>query len=121
MKTLRILVVEDDATIGIMVAEILEDMGHEVSAIVATEADAVTAAARCRPNLLIVDAWLGDGSGVSAVEKICRTEFVPHLFLSGDILGVKALRPDAVVVEKPFRQADLALAIQRALTGVATS
>jgi hypothetical protein len=41
-----------------------------------------------------------------------------HLFTSGDALGVKAIRPDAVVLQKPFREADLILGIQRALDAV---
>ena len=48
MKALRILIVEDDALIGMLLAEMLEDMGHGLCAIEATEADAVTAVIRCR-------------------------------------------------------------------------
>jgi CheY-like chemotaxis protein len=120
MRALRVLVVEDNAIIGMLLAEVLAGMGHDVCAIEATEADAVTAAARCRPDLMIVDVQLGDGSGVFAIEKILRTGFVPHVFVSGDTLGVRALRPDAVVIQKPFRESDLARAIQRALGAVAS-
>jgi len=121
MKALRVLVVEDDTMIGELVTEMLEEMGHDVCAIEATEADAVTAAAQYRPDLMIVDAQLGDGSGLSAVEEILRTGFVPHLFFSGNIPRVQALRPDAVVLQKPFRQAELTRAIQCALDAVAGS
>jgi CheY-like chemotaxis protein len=115
MKALRILIVEDDALIGMLLAEMLEDMGHGLCAIEATEADAVTAVIRCRPDLIIVDVRLGDGSGISAVEEILRNGPIPHLFVSGDISRVKALRPDAVVIQKPFREVDLTAAIQSAL------
>jgi two-component system, response regulator PdtaR len=121
MRALRILVMEDNAIIGMLLAEVLEEMGHDVYAIEATEDAAVTAAFRCRPDLMIVDAQLGDGSGISAVEEIVRTGFVPHVFVSGDILGVMALRPGAVVIEKPFSESDLALAIRHALDTVAAS
>ncbi len=114
MKALRILVVEDDILIGMLLAEMLEGMGHDVCAVEATEADAVTAALQYKPDLMIVDARLGDGSGVSAVEQILRTGPVPHLFVSGETSKVKALRPDAVVIQKPFLETDLARAIQRA-------
>jgi CheY-like chemotaxis protein len=113
METLRILVVEDDAMIGEMLAEMLEGMGHEVCAIEATEADAVTAAARCMPGLMIVDARLGAGSGVAAVAEILRSEFVPHVFISG--AAIESCGPAAVVLQKPFREGDLARAIHRAL------
>ena len=122
MRALRVLVVEDNAIIGMLLAEVLAGMGHDVCAIEATEADAVTAAARCRPDLMIVDVQMGDGSGVFAIEKILRTGFVPHVFVSGDdTLGVRALRPGAVVIQKPFRESDLARAILRALGAAAAS
>ena len=58
-KALRCPSVEDDLMIGMLLAEMLEAMGHDVCAIEATEADAVTAVAQYRPDLMIVDAWLG--------------------------------------------------------------
>ena len=115
MAALRVLLVEDEPVIAMLLAEVLDGMGYEVCAIEATEADAVAAAVRCRPDLMIVDARLGAGSGVSAVEEILRAGPIPHVFVSGDSSSVQALRPDAVVMQKPFREADLARAIQRAL------
>lgn len=114
-KKLRILVVEDDEVIGELLAEMLDEMGHDVCAVEATEADAVTAAARCHPDLMIVDAWLGRGSGVAAVSEICRHGFVPHVFISGQISRVRAVRPDAVMIQKPFGEDDLAAAMTRAM------
>jgi CheY-like chemotaxis protein len=119
MKALNVLVVEDDAVIGMLLAEMLAGMGHDTCAIAANEADAVAAADRCRPDLMIVDARLGDGSGIAAVDEILRTGPVPHLFASGNAPRVLVLRPSAVVLQKPFGEADLADAIQRALDGAA--
>jgi CheY-like chemotaxis protein len=121
MRADRVLVVEDDAVIAVLLSEVLAGMGHDVCAIEATEADAVAAAGRCRPDLMIVDARLGEGSGVAAVEEILRSGFVPHVFVSGDALSVRALRPGALVIQKPYREADLARAIQCALRAEATS
>ncbi len=58
MTALRVLVVEDEAIIAMLFADLLVAMGHEVCAIEATEAGAVAAAVRCRPDLMIVDAHL---------------------------------------------------------------
>ena len=115
MKVHQILVVEDDSLIAMLLVETLAEMGHGVCAVEATEAGAVKAALRCRPDLIIVDAQLGDGSGVSAVDEILRTGFVPHLFISGDIKKVLARRPGAVAIAKPFHESELVQAIQRAL------
>ncbi|HEY9345650.1 MAG TPA: response regulator [Inquilinus sp.] len=121
MAALRILLVEDEAIIAILLAEVLAGMGHEVCAIAATEEDAVVAAFRRRPDLMIVDVRLGDGSGVSAVETILRAGPVPHVCVSGDPSRVQALRRSAVVMQKPFQEADLARAIQHALGALAAS
>ena len=121
MTTLRVLVVEDDAVIGVLLAEMLIGMGHDVCAVELTEAGAVSAEARCRPDLMIVDVQLGDGNGVDAVAEIRRTRLVPHLFVSGDISQVKHLQPGAVLLQKPYREADLARVIQRALAAPAVS
>jgi two-component system, response regulator PdtaR len=121
MKALRVLVVEDEMLIGLLLADTLVAMGHDVCAIEATEAAAVAAAARCNPDLMIVDARLRDGSGVSAVEEIIRTGWIPHVFVSGETSRIHALRPGAVVIQKPFREIDLQRAIQRALKIPASS
>ncbi len=104
--------------LGDLLAETLEMMGHEVCGIESTEADAVAAAFRCKPELMIIDVGLRDGSGASAAEQICDTGFIPHFFVSGDISRIKASRPTAVAVQKPFGEADLIYAIQRALEGL---
>jgi CheY-like chemotaxis protein len=119
MQPLRVLIVEDDALIGVLLAELLRGMGHEVCDTARTEAAAVTAAERCAPDLMIVDARLGLGSGIAAVEEILRARPVPHFFVSGDADRVRVRRPDAVVLRKPFRKADLARAIALALAAVA--
>src|SRR3954462_9634135 len=62
MKALRVLVVEDDALIAMLLTELLAGMGHDVCATAATEAEAVIAATRYRPDLMIVDAGLASGS-----------------------------------------------------------
>jgi CheY-like chemotaxis protein len=115
MKALRILVVEDDSLIAMLLVETLAEMGHGVCGVEATERGAVMAALRCRPDLIIVDAQLREGNGVSAVDEILSTGFVPHLFVSGNINEVLARRPGAVAIAKPFREPQLVQAIQRAL------
>lgn len=117
MTALRVLVVEDEAIIGMLLAALLGEMGHAVCAVVTTEAAAVAAAARERPDLMIVDAGLGRGSGIRAVAEILRAGFVPHVFVSGDTLSDEALDARAVVVLKPFTEPELAAAIARAIAG----
>ena len=108
METLRVLVIEDDALIAMLLSEMLAGMGHSVCATAATESEAVTAAAHYRPDLMVVDAGLGQGSGVSAVEEIQQARPIAHVFISGDADRIRERNPEALVVRKPFRQAELA-------------
>jgi two-component system, response regulator PdtaR len=115
MKALQILVVEDDSLIAMLLVDTLAEMGHGVCGVETTEAGAVAAALRCRPDLIIVDAQLRQGNGVSAIDEILSTRFVAHLFVSGDIKAILSKRPGVVAIEKPFREAELDRAIQLAL------
>ena len=112
---LRILVVEDEAIIAVLLTELLESMGHDVCAVENSEAAAVTAAERCRPDLMIVDVGLRSGSGISAVSQILLHRFVPHVFVTGRRLSTEGLDPSAVVLQKPFDEGDIEQAIRRAI------
>lgn len=116
-NSLRVLLGEDDALIGVLLAETLNQMGYDVCAVEAVEGNVVAAARLHKPDLMIIDASLGEGSGIAAVDAILRTGFVPHLFVSGDILRISRTRPDAVMLQKPFNETDLARAIALALDG----
>ena len=113
MNPLSILLVEDDALIGSLLADMLAGLGHETGSIQTTEESAAAAAARYKPDLMIVDVRLANGNGVSAVERITRAGPIPHVFMSG--LGPLAAPRNAVVLRKPFFEADLIRAIAHAL------
>jgi two-component system, response regulator PdtaR len=120
MNPLCVLVVEDDGLVGMLLAQVLVGMGCEICAIEATEAGAVATALRCKPDLMIVDVRLGDGSGLSAVDQIHLSAAIPYVLISGDIRNLRTQRPDAVILQKPFRDADLSRAIRRALGALST-
>ncbi len=112
---LRIMVVDDDAMIAFLLGEILKGLGHDVCATEGAEDGAISAALACKPDLMIVDEHLGEGSGMKVVDVVCEQEWVPHIFVSGDFRAVERLRPRAVIVAKPYSEAGLANAIQRAM------
>jgi CheY-like chemotaxis protein len=115
MKRLQIMVVEDDAMIAFLLGEILRGMGHDVCASEATEDEAIAAALGCKPDLMIVDEHLGHGSGLNVVDAVLGHGPVPHVFVSGDARTIRKRRPDAVIVDKPYSEADLARAIRKAM------
>jgi two-component system, response regulator PdtaR len=111
---LTVLVVEDDAIIGMLLAEMLQEMGYEVCAVAATEDDAVAYAEQFKPGLMIVDEHLGAGSGLSAVKRILRNGPVPCVFISGAPLPLEMSGTN--VLQKPFVEEDLVRAIQQVVS-----
>jgi CheY-like chemotaxis protein len=115
IKPLHILVVEGDPMIGPLLAEMLEELGHVVCAVEVNAADAVIAAKRWYPDLIIIDVGFGEASGIAAVRAILEEGFVPHVVVTGDLLRSLSLGPDAVLVQKPYRASDLVAAIAQAI------
>jgi len=114
MTALKVLLVEDDAMLSMLFVDMIEAMGHSVCAVEQTQLGAITAARRHAPDLMIVDAQLSGGSGIVAVTQILRTGFIPHVFISGNMVRLQALGPDVVVLLKPFGEVGLAQAISDA-------
>jgi two-component system, response regulator PdtaR len=113
MKVLRVLLVEDDVLIAMLLTEMMRSMGHNIVAIATTERAAIEAAGRYKPDLMIVDARLSEGSGISAVQTILRAGPMPHVFISGGL--VNRPPPDAVMLRKPFTENELVQAVRRAV------
>ncbi len=99
--------------IALLLADLLEGMGHTVCASVDTAIEAVIAAAAFRPDLIITDGNLREGSGVAAIRDILAIEFIPHIFVTGDPFRLATDR-GAIVVQKPFTVQTLTQAITRA-------
>lgn len=114
-RNLRIVLVEDEPLIALLLEELLNEMGHDVCATEATQASAVDAFHRERPDIMIVDCRLREGRGIDAVTEILKDRFVPHIFMTGDDLRAEALDPAAVVLRKPFLDIELSKAIEKAL------
>jgi len=115
MKQLRILGVEDDEMIAFLLGQVLESMGHEVCGIESNKTEAIAAARRFKPDLMIVDEHLGRESGLSVMESVLRDGPMPHIFVSGDTARIRTLKPLSIVLEKPYFQPDLEQAILRAI------
>ncbi len=120
MQQLRVLIIEDDGMISLLLTILLEEMGYEVCATAATEDEAVVAAAQTLPDLIIADVNLREGSGIGAMERIRRVRPVPHIFATADISSIRASRPDAMMIQKPYHYVELQNAINSAL-GLAIS
>src|SRR3954463_10035484 len=100
-----ILLVEDEPAIAEPLAETLTREGFHLE-VAGTAADALDAAARVRPDLILLDLMLPDGSGYDVCREVRRESQVPIIMLTarGDeadrVLGLE-LGPDASV-DRPF-------------------
>lgn len=116
----RALIVEDEIFIALHLETILQDLGLEVSGIVATGRDAVETAIRTEPDMIFMDINLrGDIDGVEAARQALAVLDVPVIFVTayGDeatLKRISAVAPNAPVLQKPPQTATLAAAIMKA-------
>lgn len=81
----RILIVEDQAILGMELEFALSDTGHEVVGIAADARQALTLAAESRPDLAIVDINLRDGrTGLAVAHKMVNGLGVTVLFATAE-------------------------------------
>jgi len=114
MDGLKIVIAEDNALIGMDLAELLQELGHHVCALISTETEAMAASVRCKPDMMIVDSVLTKGSGINAMHRILEHGPMPHFFLADYAIDVLQTDPKAVVVTKPFNIQELASGIAAA-------
>jgi CheY-like chemotaxis protein len=114
-SSLKVLVIEDDAMIAMLYADVLSELGHQVCGVASTEDEAVELARQCQPDIVISDLGLREGSGMMAMSRILRERKVPHVFITGsDIHPGKTKDPDNML-RKPFNEQQLVHAIDRAI------
>jgi DNA-binding response OmpR family regulator len=103
----RILVVEDEMLIGMLLEDMLTDLGHEVAAIIPRLKDALAAVDRETYDLAVLDVHLHGESAFPVAEALIA-KGVPFVFATG--YGERGLpenyrgRP---VLQKPFAKDDL--------------
>ena len=123
LRTARILIVEDDPTIVLLLEWILKQEGYEE---VASTGDAREIGAlfdRFQPDLVLLDLHLPHRSGLSVLEeltsKIPEDAYLPILVLTGDIsveARERALSSGAKdFLRKPFDQVEVLLRIENLL------
>ncbi|NOG74247.1 response regulator [Roseicella sp. DB1501] len=102
---MRILIVEDEALIAIMLSDSLEDGGHEVIGLAATAAEAVEYCEARLPDLVILDVNLSGGSnGVDLAHELTGRWSLPIIFASGQIMEVRQARDVALgYIHKPYQ------------------
>ncbi|WP_288948013.1 response regulator [uncultured Paracoccus sp.] len=115
----KVMVIEDETIIAMDLKGIVQSMGHDVTGIARTHSAAVDLAKQKRPDLILADIQLADGSsGIDAVNELLRdlgdipvifiTAF-PERLLTGD-------RPEpAFLISKPYSEEQVRSAVSQAM------
>jgi DNA-directed RNA polymerase specialized sigma24 family protein len=113
-----IMIIEDEPLIAMDIEDMVTSLGHNVTGVARTHAEAVEIFGRSKPSMILADIQLADGSsGIDAVNEILATASVPVIFitafperlLTGD-------RPEpAFLVTKPFNPEMVKALISQAL------
>jgi CheY-like chemotaxis protein len=119
-KSYTILLVEDEFLIGFALKAEITAHGHRVVGPVATGQDAVLAAERERPDLLLMDVRIaGSMDGVEAARLIRAFSKAPIFFMTGysgeELLERTQDLAPVEVLQKPFEFEVLERALERYL------
>lgn len=115
----KVMVIEDETIIAMDLKGIAQAMGHEVTGIARTHSAAIELAHKKRPDLILADIQLADGSsGIDAVnELLAEMGDIPVIFitafperlLTGD-------RPEpAFLISKPYTEEQVRSAVSQAM------
>jgi CheY-like chemotaxis protein/DNA-directed RNA polymerase specialized sigma24 family protein len=114
----KVLIIEDEPIISLDLQSIVREMGHTVAAIATTRDEAVKAARKTGPGLVLADIKLADGSsGIDAVRQILSEVDVPIVFITAYperlLTGERPEPP--FLVTKPFVPETVRVAVSQAL------
>lgn len=112
-RALRVLVVEDEMMIALMLEDMLLDLGHDVVGLAMRLPQALALARSAEIDLAILDVNL-DGRMSFPVAAVLAERGVPFFFASG--YGPDGVEPpfeDRLTIRKPFEAKDLRGAIAR--------
>lgn len=115
----KVLVIEDEAIIAMDISAIVAEVGHKVTGVARTRAEAVELAAADRPDLILADIQLADNSsGIDAVNDILgQFDDLPVIFITAfpeRLLTGKRPEP-AFLITKPFTEDQVRSAVSQAM------
>jgi two-component system response regulator AtoC len=115
--TRSVLIVDDDAQIRSLLADLLKENGYEVRE-AKTAAAAVTEVGKKRPDLVMMDVKLPDQDGLDLLRKIKREhselDMIVMTAFGGSSSAIKAMENGAYdYVTKPFEVEDLLATLRR--------
>lgn len=115
----KILVIEDEAIIALHISKIVKGLGHTVTGTARKQSDAIELAAMERPDLILSDIQLADGSsGIDAVNDIlAKAGDIPVIFITAfpeRLLTGERPEP-AFLITKPYTEEQVQSAVSQAM------
>jgi CheY-like chemotaxis protein len=113
-----VLIIEDEPMIAMDLESIVEGLGHRVTAVARTHGEAVKAASKKKPGLVLADIQLADGSsGLDAVNEMLATFAVPVIFITAypDRLLTGERPEPAFLITKPYQPDTVKAIVSQAL------
>jgi CheY-like chemotaxis protein len=114
----RIMIIEDEAVIALDLESLILDMGHEYVGTAATRDEAVRLAQRSKPDIILTDIQLADGSsGIDAAVAILKEFDIPVIFITAyPERLLTGERPEPTYfIAKPFSRDTVRATISQAL------
>jgi len=109
--SLKILVVEDEALVAMLIEDAVRLHGHRVVGVADTAAAAYEIVARDRPDIALCDVRLADGDSGLSIASTLAEGGIACLFLSGNCPGTSAHPLIVGCLPKPFHTASIGAAI----------
>jgi CheY-like chemotaxis protein len=114
----NVMIIEDESIIALHIKSIVESLGHSVAGIARTRNEAVELADSVKPELVLADISLADGSsGIDAVKDILGMMDVPVIFITAfPERLLTGERPEPTyLITKPFEPETVTATIGQAL------
>jgi DNA-binding response OmpR family regulator len=112
----RILVVEDEVMLAMLVEDMLLELGHEVVGPAMTLKSGLALANDEPLDGAILDVNLGHGARTTPIAEILKSRGVPFVFATGYGSNAPVAEfHDAPVLKKPFSMKDFTQALERLL------
>ena len=108
LKGLRVLVVEDEMMVSMLIEDMLSDMGCAVVGPASRLDEAIELAKASEIDCAVLDVNLG-GQPIFPLADLLRERGCPFAFATGyGDAGLREVDRGAPVLQKPFREGDLA-------------
>lgn len=109
----RVLIVEDESLLLMLLEDLLPEMGYEVTGTAGTVHDALAVLEQHEIDVAVVDVNLGGTESFPVADALVERG-IPFLFTTGyGAQGLPKRYADAAVLQKPFRKQDLVVALKK--------